>query len=124
MSFLKKWAGINSQTFENKYLVLEAMVSEFKDNKAEGLYIRAIDHARNSQFIHEEGVTHELLGDYMYRRNNKPRAFMCYSEAMRCYRGWSAMAVAERLQCDIDVKFGTRNRILPDDPLSNPSALR
>lgn len=118
MAFLKKWTGINRQTFENKYLLLEAMISEFKGEKAEGLYIRAIDLARNSQFIHEEGVTHELLGDYMYRRNNKPRAFSCYSEAMRCYRDWGAMAVVERLQRDIEVKFGSS---APIDTLGIPS---
>jgi len=107
LAFLKKWAGINRQTFENKYMLLEAMVSEFEDDKAEGLYIRAIDLARKGQFIHEEGMAHELLGDYMFRRNIKPRAFRCYSEAMRCYRDWNAMAVVERLQRDIEVKFGS-----------------
>ncbi|EJK69711.1 hypothetical protein THAOC_09004 [Thalassiosira oceanica] len=88
-------------------MLLEAMVSEFEDDKAEGLYIRAIDLARKGQFIHEEGMAHELLGDYMFRRNIKPRAFRCYSEAMRCYRDWNAMAVVERLQRDIEVKFGS-----------------
>ncbi|KAL7473519.1 hypothetical protein ACHAXS_013974 [Conticribra weissflogii] len=78
--------------FENKLLLLEAEIhfSKGEHGLAEDKYYAAIESARRHRFVHEEGLSYELLSNFYKSRgeDEKEREFMM--NAILCYRKWGA----------------------------------
>ena len=108
------WLPFCNWNWENKQLLLEAMEMHTLENheSAELLYIRAIQSSHKHYFIHEEGISSELAGDFFFERGNFPEAYALYMHSIKCFNEWGAAAVSKRVQNHLQSKFGHQIRQL------------
>lgn len=93
-----KDAAKNSQwNFENKAFLLKAELASIsdKDEDAVDMYEKAIEGAKRSKFIHEEGLACELAGFYHSRSGNKVNALRYFYQARMCYGEWGSQMKVE-----------------------------
>lgn len=57
---------------------------------AEASYVAAITSARDSGFVHEQGLACELAGFHHKRFGNHKRAQDYFSQAQQCYTVWGS----------------------------------
>jgi len=74
-------------------------------DEAEPLYTSSIRSAHAHKFIHEEGITSELTGDFLYEQGRQSEAYALYMHSIKCYIKWDALAVGMRVEADIERKF-------------------
>jgi len=88
--------------FKSKALLLQAefFASTGEVKIAKESYEKCIRAARNYGRIHEQGLAHEMMGDYLTTILEIPGSTECYMNAHRCYMQWGAVAVAEKIQKD------------------------
>jgi len=91
---MKKAAENSEWNFQNKVYLLEAelsSVSKHIDNdEALEKYNKAIEAAKRSKFIHEEGLACELAGFHCNRVGDKTNALNFLSRAKECYNEWGS----------------------------------
>ncbi|KAL7467742.1 hypothetical protein ACHAXS_007979 [Conticribra weissflogii] len=92
---LQLWAGHSTWNFENKLFLLEAeMHFSIGDyDNAERKYLSSIQSAHCHRFVHEEGLSLELLSSFYKTRGREDdeRDFM--TRAIQCYRDWGALGL-------------------------------
>lgn len=95
MRLLQLWVGHSAWNFENKFFLLEAEMyfSKGEYDHAETKYLSAIKSARSHRFLHEEGLSLELLSSFYkaYERKNDERTHM--TRAIKCYKEWGALGL-------------------------------
>lgn len=102
---LKKLGEHTSGNYIHKYYLLEAERYRILGDyiPAEDFYVKAINAARDSEYIHEEAVAHELLAFYyLFLRNKRELAAMEMRKARFCYNQWGAKAKVSQ----INKKYG------------------
>jgi len=98
MSVLRQfqsWVTHSEWNFENKLLLLEAEVhfSKGEHDLAEEKYLAAIESARKHRFVHEEGLSNELLSTFYKSRREDKKGQEFMMNAILCYRKWGAFGL-------------------------------
>jgi class 3 adenylate cyclase len=95
----QKWAANSPDNFLHKLELIEAERLSVKGAKeAAEMYDKAIEHARASEFIHEEALANELAALHYFRNNNIKLAKAYMTESRNLFYGWGAMAKVKQLE--------------------------
>lgn len=97
---MKIWANNCPDNFEHKYLLVEAEIARIseKEEEALDLYDRAIDSAREYNFIQNEALANELAAKYWLHRGKQKYAQVHMREAYYGYQRWGATRKVEMLE--------------------------
>lgn len=91
---LKTWAKDAPENFQHKYEIILAELYKIKgDNKnASLLYDKAIQGASKQNFIHEEGIARELIGQFYLNQKAESLAEFFLKSSYNSFREWGAEA--------------------------------
>ncbi|KAL3797054.1 hypothetical protein ACHAW5_009640 [Stephanodiscus triporus] len=94
---LKNAASLSSWNFLNKVHLLEAEQFSHQNHKdeAQASYAAAINSARSSGFIHEQGLACELAGHHHKKFDDFRSAWSFFDQAKRCYTEWGSQMKVE-----------------------------
>ena len=97
---LKYWAIYAPMNFLHKFHLVEAERERVQGNKAEAidLYDRAIQLAKENQFLQEEALANELAAKFYLDWGKEKVAAGYMQEAYYCYGRWGAKAKIEDLE--------------------------
>ena len=105
LAAMKSAAKHSEWNYKNKFLLLEAETFSFegKDEKARLTYAAAIEAARSSKFVHEEGLAYELAGLHHLKYLDTEKARELFLQAKECYTVWGSTMKVESIQSRIDL---------------------
>lgn len=95
------WAKFAPGNHSHKVLLLKAEILniiENKPNEAIALYVEAIDEAKKNEYLHEEALANELLGECYLKLNNRKKAQHYLNEANYIYLFWGADSKASQMK--------------------------
>lgn len=97
---LKKWSEHCPENFLNRYLLASAEFARItgKHAKAFSLYEKAIEAARNDEFIHIEAIANELAGRLYIKTGRKQIAEVYIKNSCYCYENWGAVTKVKILR--------------------------
>src|SRR5919199_568358 len=97
---MQKWAHHAPMNFQHKYDLIEAEKARVLENiiEAEEFYERAIQGARENEYIQEEALTYELAAKFYLARGRERIAQAYMKEARYCYQRWGANAKVQDLE--------------------------
>ncbi len=100
MKKMKKWARHAPENFLHKYELLLAQLARFekRHTDAQDAFERAIRHAGEHGYLHEEALSYELAGEFYRERGNMSLAAYHLKSAFQVYRDWGANAKMQDLQ--------------------------
>ncbi len=94
LAIMKKVAENSEWNFQNKVYLLEAELSSVSEHIDNGetleKYKKAIEVAKRSKFIHEEGLACELTGFHSNRVGDNANALYFFRRAKECYNEWGS----------------------------------
>ena len=96
---LRDWAENYPPTFADKHALVSAEIARLqgRDADATRLYERAIQSARDNNFVQNEALAHELAAQFYAARGVERIAYICLRDARRCYLQWGAHGKVTRL---------------------------
>ncbi|HEY9611928.1 ATP-binding protein, partial [Allocoleopsis sp.] len=100
---IKKWANHAPMTHLHKFYLVEAERHRILGHKAQAIdyYDRAIELAKEHEYINEEALAHELAAKF-YLGLGKVKIAQAYLlDARYCYRRWGAIAKVK----DLEVRY-------------------
>jgi hypothetical protein len=99
LSKLQAWRQ-SCDWIENKVLLLqgEYFASAASRDAALVKYEESIKSARDNGFVHEQGLAHECMGNYLLSIVEIPEAKNSFMQAYEYYMQWGAKAKAEQLK--------------------------
>lgn len=105
--------------FKNKSLLISARMASISGNfiKAVDLFDRAIQSAKESEYIQNEALANELAAKYYYSREKTTIAAAYVREACHAYAKWGATAKIEQLENIYPTLLKKRRRF--NDPNAN-----
>ncbi|MEB3827534.1 trifunctional serine/threonine-protein kinase/ATP-binding protein/sensor histidine kinase [Phormidium sp. CCY1219] len=94
------WAENCPSNFEHKYRLVNAEIARIEGREEAALdeYDRAIDAARENQFIQNEALANELAGKFWLQRQKQKYAQVHLREAYYGYERWGATRKVEQLE--------------------------
>jgi len=97
---LQVWADNSPENCLSKFLLLEAEMARVAEEKwqAAELYDRAIQLAKENQFLNEEALAHELAAKFYLNWGKEKVAAGYMQEAYYCYARWGAKAKTDDLE--------------------------
>jgi predicted ATPase/signal transduction histidine kinase len=97
---LQIWADNSPENCLSKFLLLEAEMARVAEEKwqAAELYDRAIQLAKENQFLNEEALAHELAAKFYLDWGKEKVAAGYMQEAYYCYARWGAKAKTDDLE--------------------------
>jgi PAS domain S-box-containing protein len=97
---MKIWADNCPGNCLHKYVLVQAEMARIsgKYQEAEDLYERAIQLARENEFVQEEAIGNELAAQFHFSRGRKQIARSYLMEALSCYGKWGATAKVRQLE--------------------------
>ncbi len=96
---MKIWAGHAPMNYLHKYHLVEAEKAKvLNDNSAIEHYVKAIDGARENEYIQEEAIANELAARFYFGKHNLPIAETYFKEAIYLYERWGAKAKVNQLK--------------------------
>jgi predicted ATPase/transcriptional regulator with GAF, ATPase, and Fis domain len=97
---LRKWSGLAPMNYLNRYHLVEAERLRILGRGAEAgvFYGKAVDGARNRQYINEEGLAQELAAKFHLSEGRPDQARQEMKRARQCYLAWGAAAKVRDLQ--------------------------
>ncbi|GAB1539530.1 AAA family ATPase [Scytonema sp. NUACC21] len=97
---MKRWVDNCPENFLHKYLLIEAEIGRITGNHLEAidLYDRAIESAREWEFIQNEALANELAAKFWFGKNKPEFAKIYIKKAYQCYRKWGATAKVQELE--------------------------
>ena len=101
---MREAACSSEWNFLNKLELLEAEEYSFdeKNDCALVSYDASIASARNSTFIHEQGLACEKAGLHCKRVKDKERALKYFQQAQKCYEEWGSGMKVAAIQRELD----------------------
>jgi len=110
MAAVKDIASSSEWNFAGKYHLLEAEVHALKMQQCDAvkhrhimaLYDSSIAHAKQSRFIHEEGLACEKAGLYCKKVQNYETARNYFNRARVCYSEWGSSVKVEFIQNELN----------------------
>lgn len=109
---MKIWAESCPPNFAHKHLLVSAEMARISgDGAAVDLYERAVDGARESEFVQDQALAQELTGRYWLARGRKERIAQMYlRDARYTYEQWGARRKVEDLEAELpELLTGARN---------------
>ncbi|EJK68346.1 hypothetical protein THAOC_10479 [Thalassiosira oceanica] len=107
LDFISMYSQANPYTFENKHLLLKAMLQQLSNSPEAGAtFLASISHARQNKFIVEEGLACEMASYYFFSRGDADKSNTLKRHAAICYNEWGGLAVAQRVDAEICDIFG------------------
>ncbi|MBE9160218.1 PAS domain S-box protein [Nodosilinea sp. LEGE 06152] len=126
---MQKWAYHAPMNFLHKYHLIEAekarALGQFLE--AEEFYERAIQGARENEYIQEEALAYELAAKHYLARGLEKFAQLYMKEAHYCYERWGATAKVKDLETRYPQFFSQSSRAastsipITAETISNPS---
>ncbi|GAA6616912.1 hypothetical protein NUACC26_027200 [Scytonema sp. NUACC26] len=100
---MQKWATYAPMNFQHKYDLVEAEKARVLEKilEAEELYERAIQGARDNEYLQEEALAYELAAKFYLARGRTKIARAYMIEAHYCYKCWGAKAKV----VDLEAKY-------------------
>jgi len=97
---MKKWADHAPMNHLHKYHLVEAERLRVLHKEMEAVYHydRAIELAKENEYIHEEAYANELAGRFWFERGKKDFASLYMKRAQRCYAIWGALRKVKHLE--------------------------
>jgi len=97
---LKPWAEASPENHEHRYLIIEALLSQWSNEPLETmrLYDEAIEKATENKFIQDEALANELAARFFLNRGQTKIAKAYLSEAHMLYNAWGAKAKSAQLE--------------------------
>ena len=107
---LKIWALNCPENFEHKYLLARAEMAKIDGRFLEAiqLYTKAVDTAREGNFLQWEGMANERTHLFWIEQGNEHMAHMYWQQAYVCYNRWGAMAKV-RLMEELHKEYFLKN---------------
>ena len=89
---LQEWAENYPPTFGDKYALVSAEIArlEGRDLDAMRLYEEAIQSARETGFVQNEGIAHEVAANFYLARRSTTAGYAHLHEARSCFARWGA----------------------------------
>ena len=107
LEFISMYSRANPYTFENKRLLLEAMLQQLAESPEAGAtFLASIGSARRNKSIVEEGLACEMASYYFLSRGDADKSYTLRRHAAVCYDEWGGYAVARRVDAEIRDVFG------------------
>jgi PAS domain S-box-containing protein len=105
---LEVWVRFAPMNHQHKKDLMEAEKARLEGRywDAVTLYEKAIQGARDNEFLNEEALAYELCGKFWTERGNLEIAEIFLGKAHDAYRKWGAAAKAEQLQTVVDQALG------------------
>jgi PAS domain S-box-containing protein len=96
---LREWAENYPPTFADKHTLVLAEIArlEKRDADALRLYEEATHLARESGFVQNEGLAHELVAQYYLSRGIETAGYFYLRNARNCYDRWGALGKVKQL---------------------------
>jgi PAS domain S-box-containing protein len=117
---MRIWAQNGPMNFQHKFDLVAAEKARVSGNIGPAIenYERAIEGARDNEFIHEEALANELYARFWQKRGNDKIAEMYMREARVLYHQWGANAKVSHLENRYPQWFKARTipREQPDTP--------
>jgi predicted ATPase/signal transduction histidine kinase len=97
---MRRWAKHCPMNFQHKYDLVEAerMALLGRQIKAMEYYDRAINGARDNEYIQEEALANELAGQFYLQQHKDKVAQTYFIDAYWCYQSWGANAKVQHLE--------------------------
>ncbi len=97
---MKIWANNCEANFLHRYLLVAAEMARLSDRQLEAmdLYDRAIQSARENEYIQNEALSNELAAKFYLKLDKEKIAQVYLTEAYYCYARWGAKAKVEDLE--------------------------
>ncbi len=97
---MQRWAHSAPTNFQHKYELVEAEKARVLGQwfEAEELYERAMQGARDNEYLQEEALAYELAAKHYLVRGRQKIAQTYMKEAHYCYERWGAMAKVKDLE--------------------------
>ncbi len=97
---LKKWSDHAPMNFLHKYYLVEAELAGLKGNdlKAMDYYDRAVQGAKQNEYINDEAVANELAARFYLKIKKENIARLYMTEAYNNYYRWGAYAKSKELE--------------------------
>jgi PAS domain S-box-containing protein len=94
------WARHSPENYSNRHALVAAEIAamEGRDTEAMRLYEAAISAARESSFIHNQAIAHELAARFYAARGFETIADTYLRNARHCYMGWGAAGKVRQLE--------------------------
>lgn len=94
------WANTGSENFLHKYLLIAAEVARINGNHLEAidLYDRAIESAKEHEFIQNEALANELAAKFWLSQDKEKYAELHINKAYYAYQHWGATRKVEDLE--------------------------
>jgi diguanylate cyclase (GGDEF)-like protein len=91
---MRTWSKLSGENFQHKYdlVAAEIMAVKHRYREAQNLYRKAIEGARQNEYLNEEAIACERLSLFYLRESAKPEARVYMQRAYRCYKSWGALA--------------------------------
>jgi len=104
IALMKIAASHADSNFRNKVELLEAEKYglDARHSQAVRLYDAAIASAKNSRFIHEQGLACEKAGFYYKKIRDVRNAFDYFQQARGCYEEWGSRVKVEFIRRELD----------------------
>jgi len=104
IGLLKTAAMHSGWNFENKVHLLEAesFSLQNENSKAQASYLAAINSARASGFVHEQGLACELAGHHCKNVGDGSSAWNYFNQAKQCYTDWGSQLKVEKVTQQLD----------------------
>jgi predicted ATPase/signal transduction histidine kinase/DNA-binding response OmpR family regulator/tRNA A-37 threonylcarbamoyl transferase component Bud32 len=100
VDYLQIWAENAPANFSHKFMLVSAEVArlEGRDIEAETCYQRAIQDARNNDYIQDEALACELAAQFYLERGYRENAQHAIREAHYAYARWGASAKVQEIE--------------------------
>ncbi len=99
---MRKLALNSDWNYKNKFYLLEAELQSLHNNHCNDLYDASIISARNSGFIHEQGLACEKAGFHYKRYGDACSAFEYFKQARACYDEWGSSVKVDAIQAELN----------------------
>lgn len=99
---LKKWTDYAPYNNAQKYFLIEAELARIRGEtkKAMALYDKALELAKQNEFLNDEALINELAGKFYLSFNMNKIAKTYLRDARLCYLSWGAKAKVAQLEKD------------------------
>ena len=124
LNLLQLWSQSAPMNHQHKHELVQAELYRVKgSNKCQEMYDRAIEHAKQNGFTHEEAIANELAAKYYHNAGRTKFAMGYFLDTYDCYKSWGAFAKLSLLKETYPEYFRSENLLdtaSEDSYLSEP----
>lgn len=97
---LKTWSKLAPMNFLHKFYIVQAELSQASNNynEAKECFDKAIDLAKENEYLNDEALAYELAGKFYCNQNKRNAAKVYLNEALDKYQLWGAVAKVKELK--------------------------